>query len=107
MFTFKHFSLLNFHCLTYSVLFYALFRKFDNNAISALYPGGSLKKSSFLIKTLPKALRTHVLTALTNQYNMQYIPCNSALIAQEPLLMTQKSTFFAQRFPKLLHNSVH
>ena len=38
---------------------------------------------------------------------MPYIPCNGALLAQEPLLMTQKSTFFAQRFPKLLHNSVH
>ena len=28
------------------------------------------------------------------QYNMQYIPCNSALLAQEPLFLTQKGTFF-------------
>ena len=34
------------------------------------------------------------------QYNMQYIPCNSALLAQETLLLTQKGTFFVQRSPK-------
>ena len=27
------------------------------------------------------------------QYNLQYIPCNSALLAQEKLFMSQKSTF--------------
>ena len=32
--------------------------------------------------------------------NMQYIPCNSALLAQETLFLTQKGTFFAQRSPK-------
>ena len=26
---------------------------------------------------------------------MQYIPCNSALLAQETLFLTQKGTFFA------------
>ena len=31
---------------------------------------------------------------------MQYIPCNSALLAQEILFLTQKGTFFAQRSPK-------
>ena len=34
------------------------------------------------------------------QWNMQYIPCNSALLAQETLFLTQKGTFFAQRYPK-------
>ena len=34
------------------------------------------------------------------QCNMQYIPCNSALLAQETLFLTQKGTFFAQRSPK-------
>ena len=31
---------------------------------------------------------------------MQYIPCNSALLAQETLFMTQRGTFFAQRSQK-------
>ena len=31
---------------------------------------------------------------------MQYIPCNSALLAQETLFLTQKGTVFAQRSPK-------
>ena len=31
---------------------------------------------------------------------MQYIPCNSALLAQETLFLTQKGPFFAQRSPK-------
>ena len=31
---------------------------------------------------------------------MLYIPCNSALLAQETLFLTQKGTFFAQRSPK-------
>ena len=34
------------------------------------------------------------------QYDMQYIPCNSALLAQETLFLTQNGTFFAQRSPK-------
>ena len=34
------------------------------------------------------------------QWNMQYIPCNSALLAQETLYLTPKGTFFAQRSPK-------
>ena len=34
------------------------------------------------------------------QYNMQYVQCNSALLAQETLSLTQKGTFFARRFPK-------
>ena len=36
---------------------------------------------------------------LTHQ-NMQYIPCNSALLAQETLFLTQNGTFFAKRSPK-------
>ena len=31
---------------------------------------------------------------------MQYIQCNSVLLAQEKLFLTQKGTFFAQKFPK-------
>ena len=38
--------------------------------------------------------------AKSTQWNMQYIPCNSALLAQETLFLTQKGTFFAQRSPK-------
>ena len=39
--------------------------------------------------------------AKLTQRNMQYIPsCNSALLAQETLFLTQKATFFAQRSPK-------
>ena len=38
--------------------------------------------------------------AKLTQYNMQYIPCNSALFAHETLFLTQKGTFFAQRSPK-------
>ena len=34
------------------------------------------------------------------QWNMQYIPCDSALLVQETLFFTQKDTFFAQRSPK-------
>ena len=34
------------------------------------------------------------------QRNMQYIPCNKALLAHETLFLTQKGTFFAQRSPK-------
>ena len=39
--------------------------------------------------------------AILIQYSMQYIPCISALLAQETVFLTQKSTFFAQRFPKV------
>ena len=35
------------------------------------------------------------------QYNMQYIPCNNALIAQETLLLFQKSTFFPKDSQKM------
>ena len=38
--------------------------------------------------------------AKLNQWNMLYIPCNSALLAQETLFLTQKGTFFAQLSPK-------
>ena len=38
--------------------------------------------------------------AKLTQRNMQYIPSNSALLAQETLFLTQKGTFFAQRSPK-------
>ena len=38
--------------------------------------------------------------AKLTQWKMQYIPCNSALLAQETLFLTQKGTFFAQRSPK-------
>ena len=38
--------------------------------------------------------------AQLTRWNMQYIPCNSALLAQETLFLTQKGTFFAQRSPK-------
>ena len=34
------------------------------------------------------------------QYDMQFIPYKSALFAQETLFLTQKGTFFAQRFKK-------
>ena len=35
------------------------------------------------------------------QYNMQYLPRNSAFPSQETLFLTQKKTlFFAKRFPK-------
>ena len=35
------------------------------------------------------------------QYNMQYIPCNSALLAQETLFLNQKGTFFTLDFQKV------
>ena len=35
------------------------------------------------------------------QYNMQCLPCNSALLAPETLFLTQKGTFFAQRSQKV------
>ena len=34
--------------------------------------------------------------AKLTQWNMQYIPCNSALLAQETLFLTQKGTFLAK-----------
>ena len=36
---------------------------------------------------------------------MQYIPCNSALLAQETLFLTQKGTFFAKRSSKKVRKS--
>ena len=32
---------------------------------------------------------------------MQYVPCNSALLAQEMLFLTQKGTFFAKDLQKV------
>ena len=42
--------------------------------------------------------RNHKFANLT-QKNMQFILCNSTLLAQETLFLTQKGTFFAQRSP--------
>ena len=39
-------------------------------------------------------------TANFIQFNMQYIRCNSALLAQETLFLTPKSTYLAQRISK-------
>ena len=50
------------------------------------------------VDILPKRLKISKHTNL--HINMQYIPCNSALLAQETLFLTQKGTFFAQRSPK-------
>ena len=35
--------------------------------------------------------------ASLTQYNMQYVPCNSSLLAQETLFLTKKNTFFGKR----------
>ena len=35
------------------------------------------------------------------QYNMQYIPYNSALLARKTLYLTLKSTFFSKDFQKV------
>ena len=43
--------------------------------------------------------RNHKFANLT-QKNMQFILCNSTLLAQETLFLTQKGTLFAQRSPK-------
>ena len=53
---------------------------------------------NFCVKCVVFA-RNHKFAKLT-QWNMQYIPCNSALLAQETLFLTQKGTIFAQRSPK-------
>ena len=37
----------------------------------------------------------------SNQYNIQYISCKSALLAQETLYLTQKSTFWPKVFQKV------
>ena len=42
----------------------------------------------------------HVGANLT-QYNMQYIPCNSARLAQKTLFLTKKSTFLFKDFQKV------
>ena len=34
------------------------------------------------------------------QYNMQYMPCNSALLAEKTLFLTQIGTFFPQKISK-------
>ena len=43
--------------------------------------------------------RNHKFAKLT-QWNMQYIPCNSALLAQETLFLTQKGTFLTKDLQK-------
>ena len=45
------------------------------------------------------SLFLRVIANLT-QYYMQYIPCNSALLARETLYFTAKKHFFAQSLPK-------
>ena len=35
------------------------------------------------------------------QYNMQYIPCNSALLSQKTLFLTQKGTFLPKDLQKV------
>ena len=35
------------------------------------------------------------------QYNMQYIPCNSALLARETLFLNQEGTFLPEDFQKV------
>ena len=39
--------------------------------------------------------------AKLTQWNMQYIPCNSALLAQETLFLTQKGTFLPKDLQKV------
>ena len=39
--------------------------------------------------------------AKSTQWNMQYIPCNSALLAQETLFLTQKGTFLPKDLQKV------
>ena len=39
--------------------------------------------------------------AKLNQWNMQYIPCNSALLAQETQFFTQKDTFLPKDLQKV------
>ena len=46
------------------------------------------------------ALFLRVIANLQNLLNMQYIPCNSALLAQETLFLTQKGTFFLPKISK-------
>ena len=36
-----------------------------------------------------------------SQYNLQYIPCNSALLSQETLFLTQKGTFLPKDLQKV------
>ena len=43
-----------------------------------------------------------IFTTIANftQYNMQYVPCNSSLLAQETLFLTKKNHFFWQKISK-------
>ena len=41
------------------------------------------------------------LRVIANLQNMQYIPCNSALLAQETLFLTQKGTFLPKDIQKV------
>ena len=56
---------------------------------------------NFRVKSVVLA-RNRKFAKLT-QWNTQYIPCNSALLAQETLFLTQKGTFFAQRSKKCIN----
>ena len=64
---------------------------------------GSLSaRAKMATKIFVKRIFT-IFTTIANltQYNMQYVPCNSSLLAQETLFLTKKkNTFFGKRFPK-------
>ena len=70
--------------------------------------GSLLERAKMAIKFFAKRVFTIFTTnasflrviANLNQYNMQYIPCNSAPLAKETLFDPQKKHFFVQRFPK-------
>ena len=80
-------------------------------AIYALFRDLRAKKVPFWVKNSVSWARSALLHGIYcifywvkfakwTQWDMQYIPCNSALFAQETLFLTQKGTFFAQRSPK-------
>ena len=71
-----------------------------HNVLSMHNPPMLLVPSMHIAKyTIHVFLRNCKIVTLI-QYSMQYLPCNSALLAQEILFLTQKGTFFAQRSPK-------
>ena len=41
-----------------------------------------------------------IIANLQIHYEMQFLPCNSALLAQDTLFLTQKGTFFCQKISK-------
>ena len=65
-----------------------------------------LSGAKMVLKTFVKRVFTIFATcalflgviANLNQYNMQYIPCNSALLSQETLVLTKKSRFLPKDF---------